>query len=40
VTIADVREMFGNSRKYITALLEYMDDKKLTRRVGDARVVK
>ena len=40
ITIADVREMFGNSRKYITALLEYMDDKKLTRRVGDARVVK
>jgi selenocysteine-specific elongation factor len=40
VTIADVREMFGNSRKYITALLEYMDDKKITRRVGDARVVK
>lgn len=40
VTIADVRDMFGNSRKYITALLEYMDEKKLTRRAGDARVVK
>jgi selenocysteine-specific elongation factor len=40
VTIADVREMFGNSRKYITALLEYMDEKKITRRSGDARVLK
>ncbi len=40
VTIADVREMFGNSRKYITALLEYLDEKKITRRSGDARVLK
>jgi len=40
VTLAAVRDIFGTSRKYAKALLEYMDEKKLTRRVGDERVVK
>jgi selenocysteine-specific elongation factor len=40
ITLAEVRDMFNTSRKYVTALLEYMDEKKLTRRVGDARVVR
>ncbi|MBM3154409.1 MAG: hypothetical protein FJ008_03660 [Chloroflexi bacterium] len=31
---------FSNSRKYAKALLEYMDEKKLTRRVGDERVAR
>ncbi len=39
VTLADVRDMFGTSRKYAQALLEYMDEKKITRRIGDERVL-
>src|SRR4030066_358276 len=38
VTLAEVRDILGTSRKYAQALLEYMDEKKLTRRVGDERV--
>lgn len=40
VTLAEVRDMFGTSRKYAQALLEYMDEKKLTRRIGDERVIR
>jgi selenocysteine-specific elongation factor len=31
--------MFNTSRKYVLALLEYLDEKKITRRVGDERVL-
>ncbi|MBM3154414.1 MAG: selenocysteine-specific translation elongation factor [Chloroflexi bacterium] len=40
VTLAEVRDMFDTSRKYAKALLEHMDKKKLTRRVGDERVAR
>jgi selenocysteine-specific elongation factor len=40
ISLAEVRDMFTTSRKYAKALLEYMDEKKLTKRVGDLRVVK
>jgi selenocysteine-specific elongation factor len=40
VTLAEVRDMFDTSRKYAKALLEHMDEKKLTRRVGDERVLR
>jgi selenocysteine-specific elongation factor len=39
VTVGEVRDMFGTSRKYALALLEYLDRIKLTRRVGDDRVL-
>ena len=39
VSVAEVRDMFGTSRKYVLALLEYFDEKKITRRVGDERVL-
>ena len=39
VTLAEVRDMFKTSRKYAQALLEYLDGKKITRRVGDERVL-
>ncbi|MFC1872424.1 selenocysteine-specific translation elongation factor [Chloroflexota bacterium] len=39
ITLADVRDIFGNSRKYAQALLEHMDGAKITRRVGDERVL-
>ena len=38
ITLAETRDMFQSSRKYVLAILEHMDDKKLTRRVGDDRV--
>lgn len=40
VTAAQVRDRFNTSRKYVIALLEYLDDKRVTQRVGDARVLR
>ena len=40
VTLAEVRDLFGTSRKYAQAILESMDEKKITRRIGDERVLK
>ena len=40
ITVADVRNTFGTSRKYALALLEYLDHQRITRRVGDARVLR
>jgi selenocysteine-specific elongation factor len=39
VTLGQVRDMFGTSRKYAQALLEFLDRQKVTRRVGDDRVL-
>lgn len=39
VTLAEVRDMFDTSRKYALALLEHLDRAKITRRVGDERVL-
>jgi selenocysteine-specific elongation factor len=39
VGLGEVRDMFGTSRKYAQALLEYLDREKVTRRVGDERVL-
>ncbi len=39
ITLGEVRDMFGSSRKYVQALLEYLDREKITRRVGDDRVL-
>lgn len=38
VTLAEIRDAFGASRKPVQAFLEYLDEQKITRRVGDARV--
>jgi selenocysteine-specific elongation factor len=40
VTLAEVRDMLGTSRKYAQAILEHLDEKGITRRVGDERVLK
>jgi selenocysteine-specific elongation factor len=40
ITVAQVRDMFNTSRKYALALMEYLDDHKVTRRVGDERVLR
>jgi selenocysteine-specific elongation factor len=39
VGLGEVRDMFGTSRKYAQALLEYTDREKITRRVGDDRIL-
>ncbi len=39
ITVATLRDTLGTSRKYALAVLEYFDSIKLTRRVGDARVL-
>jgi selenocysteine-specific elongation factor len=39
-TIASVRDELGTSRKYAQALLEHLDAEKITRRLGDAHVLR
>ena len=39
ITLAEVRDLFGTSRKYAQAFLEHLDNVKVTRRVGDQRVL-
>ena len=40
ISVATVRDMFGSSRKYVLAFLEYLDAQRITRRVGDVRVLR
>jgi selenocysteine-specific elongation factor len=39
ITLAETRDLFNTSRKYAQALLEHLDQEKITRRVGDERVL-
>lgn len=39
ITAAEARDVIGTTRKYIVPLLEHMDMLRLTRRVGDERVL-
>jgi len=38
LTLAQFRDHFGTSRKYAQAVLEYLDQRRVTRRLGDTRV--
>ena len=38
ITLAQFRDHFGSSRKYAQAMLEYLDQHRVTRRIGDERV--
>ena len=40
VTAAEVRDHFNTSRRYVLALLEYLDARGITRREGDSRRLK
>ena len=40
ITVAEVRDILQTSRKYALALMEYLDNQKITRRVGDGRVLR
>jgi len=39
VTVAEARDVLGATRKYILPLLEHMDALRITRRIGDDRVL-
>jgi len=39
MTAAEARDVLGTTRKYILPLLEHMDERRITRRVGDVRVL-
>ncbi len=39
ITVAAVRDQFNTSRKYALAIMEHLDEKRVTRRVGDERVL-
>jgi selenocysteine-specific elongation factor len=39
IDVAAFKEMTGVSRKYAIPLLEYLDRERVTRRVGDVRVI-
>jgi selenocysteine-specific elongation factor len=39
VDVATFKDLFGITRKYAIPLLEYLDRERVTRRVGDARVI-
>jgi selenocysteine-specific elongation factor len=40
VTVAQLRDRMGASRRPVLALLEHLDSARVTRRVGDARVLR
>ncbi len=40
ITVADVRDLLGTSRKYALALMDDLDHQRITRRVGDARILR
>ncbi|HLY66113.1 MAG TPA: selenocysteine-specific translation elongation factor [Chloroflexota bacterium] len=39
ITLAEFRDLWDTSRKYAQAFLEHLDERKITRRVGDERVL-
>jgi selenocysteine-specific elongation factor len=39
MTVAEARDVLGATRKYILPLLEHIDTLKITRRIGDERVL-
>ena len=39
IDVATFKERFGVSRKFAIPLLEYLDRERVTRRVGESRVV-
>ncbi|HKM39251.1 MAG TPA: selenocysteine-specific translation elongation factor [bacterium] len=39
ITVAEVRDLLGTSRRYAVPLLEHLDANRVTRRVGDKRIL-
>jgi selenocysteine-specific elongation factor len=39
ITVAEGRDLLGASRKYMLAIFEHLDERRVTRRLGDDRVL-
>jgi len=39
ITVAETRDLLGTTRKYVLPLLEHLDERRITRRQGDERVL-
>ncbi|HEY7625125.1 MAG TPA: SelB C-terminal domain-containing protein, partial [Candidatus Limnocylindria bacterium] len=39
ITVARARDLFGSSRKHVLPLFAFLDDRGVTRRVGDERIL-
>ncbi|NLY70547.1 MAG: selenocysteine-specific translation elongation factor [Clostridiales bacterium] len=39
ITLAEYRDLLGTSRKYAVMILEYLDEQKITKLVGDSRIL-
>lgn len=39
MTAAEARDLLGTTRKYVLPLLEHLDERRITRRIGDQRVL-
>ena len=39
ITLGETNEILGVSRKYLVAILEYLDNEEITKRVEDKRVL-
>jgi selenocysteine-specific elongation factor len=39
VTVADARDLYNTSRRYVLAFFEYLDSQRITRRDGDYRIL-
>ncbi len=39
ITLAEYRDLLGTSRKYAMMILDHLDEKKVTQKVGDSRVL-
>jgi selenocysteine-specific elongation factor len=40
ITVAQLRDRMGASRRPVLALLEHLDAERITRRVGDTRILR
>jgi selenocysteine-specific elongation factor len=40
ISVAEARDMLGSTRRYVLPLLEWLDAQKVTRRVGDDRILR
>jgi selenocysteine-specific elongation factor len=40
ITVGQVRDMFSASRKYALALMTHLDERRITKRVGDERILR
>ena len=39
ITVSEVRDLLGATRKYVLPLLDHMDALHITRRLGDERIL-